>query len=125
LSNALVGEDFATFTISSPGDTGPTSEHAKIERLLSAIEAAEGDVFIRNETEHTAKDAAEHLRSKWQAAGDKIATAQQFIDEIASESSLSGESYRVRHADGTEILASEYLRDELKRLENSGDDQTP
>jgi hypothetical protein len=122
LNNALVGEDFATFTISSPGQAGPASESAKIEQLLSAVEAAEADVFIRNGTEHSAKEAAEHLRTKWTTAGDKITTARQFIDEIASESSLSGEPYRVRRADGTEVSASEYLRDKLERIEAGVDD---
>jgi hypothetical protein len=122
LNNALVGQDFAIFTISFPGGAGPTFEQYKIARLLSAVEAAEGDVFIRNGTEHSAKEAAEHLRTKWNTAGDEITTAQQFIDEIASKSSLSGESYRVRQADGTEVLASEYLRDKLERIEAGVDD---
>jgi hypothetical protein len=64
------------------------------------------------------------LRTKWETAGSKIATVEQFIDEIASESTLSGETYRVRRADGTEVPASEYLRDMLKRIENGGDDRT-
>jgi hypothetical protein len=119
LNNALVGEDFATFTISIPEKISPISEHAKIERLLSAIEAAEGDVFIRNGTEHTAKDAAEHLRTKWNAAGSEIATAEQFINEIASKSSLSDEPYRVRQADGTKVTAKDYLLNKLSLI-NAG-----
>jgi uncharacterized protein DUF5329 len=122
LKNALVGDDVATFTISFPEKKSPISEHAeiehaKIERLLSAIEAAEGDVFIRNGAEHTAKDAAEHLRTKWKAAGSKIATAEQFIDEIASKSSLSDEPYRVRQADGTEVTAKDYLLNKLPQID--------
>jgi hypothetical protein len=125
LNNALVGEDFATFTISSPEKNSPISEHARIEharieRLLSAIETAEGDVFIRNGAEHTAKDAAEHLRTKWKAAGSKIATAEQFINDIASKSSLSDEPYRVRLSDGTEVTAKDYLLNKLTQID-SGD----
>ena len=117
LNNALVGEDFATFTISSPEKNSPISEHARIERLLSAIEAAESDVFIRNGAEHTPQDAAEHLRSKWNAAGSKIATAEQFINEIGSKSSLSDDPYRVRRSDGTEVTAKDYLLDKLTKID--------
>ena len=94
------------------------TEREKIERLLASIESAEGDVFIRNGVEHAAKDAAEHLRSKWQAAGEQVKTAEEFIDTIATKSSLSGAAYRVRRADGTEVLASEYLREKLSDIEN-------
>jgi hypothetical protein len=93
-------------------------ERKKIERLLAAIESAEGDVFIRNGAEHSAKDAAGHLRTKWQAAGDQIKTAEEFIDKIATKSSLSGEAYSVRVANGTEVPASEYLREKLGGIEN-------
>jgi hypothetical protein len=97
---------------------GVVTEREKIERLLAAIESAEGDVFIRNGVEHAAEDAAEHLRSKWQAAGEQIKTAEEFIDKIATKSSLSGEAYRVRRADGTEVLASDYLREKLSGIEH-------
>jgi hypothetical protein len=117
LNNALVGEDFATFVISRESAAEPMSEQAKIDGLLSMIESAEGDVFIRNGSEHSAKDAAEHLRNKWKSAGNKIVTAEQFIDEIATKSSLTGEPYRIRRAGGAEILAGDYLRGKLHELE--------
>jgi hypothetical protein len=90
-----------------------------VERLLQEIESAEGVVFIRNGAEHSAKDAAAHLRSKWNAAGGEIKTADDFIDKIASKSSLSGEPYRVRLADGKVVLAGEYLREKLGQIEDA------
>jgi hypothetical protein len=119
LNNALVGEDFATFVVSSGSKTGTLSERAKIERLLSFIETAEGDVFIRNGVEYSAKDAADHLRTKWSAAGSQIATAEDFIDKIASKSSTSGEPYQVRVASGATVSASDYLREKLAQIENA------
>lgn len=112
LSNALVGEDFASFVISS-ATAGSESEAQKIEKLIAAVASAEGLVFIRNGVEHSAEEAAEHLRTKWQAAGEEIETAQQFIDELGSKSSLSGEPYRIRLPDGTEMPAGKWLRDKL------------
>ena len=125
LNNALIGDDSATFTISRSTDTGlndgsanTLTEAEKIEQLLSAVETVKGDVFIRNGVEYSAKDAADHLRTKLQAAGDKIATTEQFIESVASASSLSGEPYRVRLANGTEVLAADYLREKLAQLES-------
>ena len=92
-------------------------EREKIERLLAAVESAEGDVFIRNGGEHSAADAAEHLRTKWQAAGEQIKTAEEFIDKIGTKSSLSGEPYRVRLANGADVPASDYLREKLSDIE--------
>ena len=142
LENELVGEDFATIVISSRATPSPAlpargresdssvstsggtnseemTEREKIEGLLTAIESAEGDVFIRNGNPHSPQDAAEHLRSKWNAAGNEIKTADDFIDKIASKSSLSGEPYLVRLADGEEVLAGDYLRDKLREIEDN------
>jgi hypothetical protein len=119
LNNALLGEDFATFEIAiHTTNSGDVSESAKIERLLSAIESAKDDVFMRNGAEYSGKEAADHLRAKWNAVGDKIATAEDFIDQIAAKSSLSGEPYRVRVANGAEIPAGAYLREKLAHFEN-------
>jgi hypothetical protein len=96
------------------------TDQEKIERLLEAIESAEGDVFIRNGGEHSAKDAAEHLRTKWQAAGSENKSVDDFIDKIASKSSLSGEPYHVRLADGKDVLASDYLKSKLSEIEKNG-----
>jgi hypothetical protein len=118
LNNALVGEDFATFVVSSGPTAVAPSERAKIERLLSLVEAAKDDVFIRNGEEYSAKEAADHLRAKWNAAGNSIATAEEFIDEIGAKSSLTGEPYHVRVASGAELLASDYLRAKLAQGED-------
>jgi hypothetical protein len=131
LNNSLVGDDTATFTISTGtnalpggGSTKTMTEAEKIERFLAEIESAKGDVFIRNGVEYSAKDAADHLRTKLNAAGDRIETAEQFIQHVASASSLTGELYRVRLANGTEVLAADYLREKLAQLEagSSNDD---
>jgi hypothetical protein len=127
LSNALIGDDFAGFVVSNASGEPPGSDTAagpervtetgKIERLLAMVESAEGDVFIRNGQEHAAKDAAGHLRRKWKAAGKRVTTVDEFIDHVASGSSLSGEPYGVRKSDGMVVTANEYLREKLKALD--------
>jgi hypothetical protein len=114
LVNALIGEDTARFTITASSGDG-LDEQAKIEQLIEAVANLEGATFIRNETEHSAAEAAEHLRTKWNAARDQITTARQFIDEIASKSSLSGEPYQIRFGDGTTVTAADFLNQELAK----------
>jgi hypothetical protein len=117
LSNALVGEDYVTFEISSGTATTPLSESQKIERLIEAVADLDKAVFIRNGEEHTASEAAEHLRSKRQAAGDAIRSAAEFIEQVGSKSSLSGKLYRIRYTDGRMIPAAEFLKAELAKVE--------
>jgi hypothetical protein len=117
LDNSLLGEDSAEFEISSGTANQPADERDKIEQLLSAIELSDGMVFIRNGTEYTPKEAADHLRAKWKAAGDEFIDVESFIDRIATKSSLSGEPYRVRKPDGAEVPAGEFLREKLKAIE--------
>jgi hypothetical protein len=120
LDNALVGEDFAEFAIaeSSPSDA-KLSEDEKIERLIGTIASLERAAFIRNGAEHKSVEAANHLREKWNAERGEIKTARDFIRLIASESSLSGEPYRIRFPDGKEVNSADFLRDRLAEIEAS------
>ena len=117
LHNLLLGQDSAEFRIEAAPPAG-LPEDEKIERLIESIAAMPAAVFIRNGSEHRADEAAEHLRRKWKAAGG--VTAEQFIERIASRSSLSGQPYLIRHADGTQTTAEEFFRGLLVELEGSG-----
>lgn len=118
LDNILIGEDAAKFSISGPGE-GSFSEVGKIEQLIEAVARLKGATFIRNDTEHSAAEAAEHLRTKWNSARDSVTTARQFIDEIASKSSLSGEPYEIRFTDGKTITADDFLNEQLAEISSS------
>lgn len=117
LDNALVGPDHATVVISQSTSEALT-EDAKIERLILGIAELENATFIRNGGEHTAREAADHLRSKWQSGKGQIQTAEQFIEGIASKSSLSGTPYEIRFADGRTQPSGVYLRERLRALES-------
>ena len=95
----------------------PGSEKQKIEALIRQLEHLSDAVFIRNNKAYNAKTAAMYLRSKWEATLEDITTAEDFIAKIASVSSTSGQPYRIRFKDGREILSEEYLRTELKKLD--------
>jgi hypothetical protein len=109
LRNFLIGDDFAVFEIS----TKRPDESSKIEQLLNTIETS-GLVFIRNDSEATAAEAAAHLRTKWRSASPRITTAESFIRRIASRSSVTGKPYQVKRADGSVIEAATWLREQLE-----------
>jgi Family of unknown function (DUF5329) len=126
LINQLVGEDFGYFTIkkamvennskstaieSTANSTA--DEMKKIEWLINRIQNA-NITFIRNGSDHSPQEAADHLRSKLRQAGDQIKTLNDFIENIASKSSMSGSPYQVRMPDGSLINAKDWYAQELK-----------
>ena len=90
-------------------------EARRIEALIAAVESS-GVTFIRNGTPHDSAEAARHLRKKWKYAGGRDLTAEQFIERLASRSSLTGRPYEVGLADGTTRPAGDWLRAKLEEL---------
>ncbi|HJV37598.1 MAG TPA: DUF5329 family protein [Geothrix sp.] len=98
----------------------PAPETQKIETLIKAIEALQGQaLFLRNGSEHDAKAAGDHLRLKWKNAGKRVQSAADFIRYCGTGSSLSGQPYRIRYKDGREVASADFLWTELKKLDPS------
>ena len=95
----------------------PAHEQTRIEKLISFVEGQKGMTFIRNGTEYSCADAAKFLRGKMESMGGEVKTAREFIERIASKSSMSGKPYEVKFADGKTMLAAQFLGEELKRIE--------
>jgi len=95
----------------------PISPHelARIEHLCETVERSKGMYFVRNDKSYSPEDAALFLREKLKAMGDEVTTAEEFIDKIATKSSMSGKPYTVRFADGREMPSADFLRAELAR----------
>ncbi len=91
-------------------------EAARIASLIQAVETLEGAKFVRNGQEHDARAAADHLRLKLRIAADRIETADDFIRICGSQSSRSGEKYRIRFADGTITNSEIFFRKILGTL---------
>jgi hypothetical protein len=89
--------------------TATRTPAAEIDALIDRVAHAKGVVFMRNGSEYTAADAAQHLARKRKAAGDRIQTAEQFIDKLGSRSSMTGKAYRVRLPDGREMDSATWL----------------
>lgn len=122
LDNELLGPDYGYFCLRSDEHPGTTpaspsalTEHEKIQKLIELTEKSQ-ITFIRNGQDHSAQEAADHLRRKYDYAKDDIHTADQFIQEIASKSSSTGELYYVRMQDGTEVPAGDWFRERLKEV---------
>lgn len=92
------------------------SEQQKIEALLDSLKEIPGAVFVRNGTDYTADQAVDHLRRKLTAAGQRVKTAEDFIACCASDSSISGEPYRIKFPDGRLVNSAEYFRAKLDEL---------
>lgn len=110
MMNKLIGQDYAQFELveNIHPDQQVKDETKEIEALLKKIETSD-IIFIRNGNEHTAKEAADHLRSKWEQTNGKIKTKKDFIEQLATKSSLTGELYLVQLKDGSKIKAEDWL----------------
>lgn len=93
------------------------TESEKIEELIKSVEQLGDAEFIRNGKSYKAEKAASHLRSKLKRAGDRVKTAQDFIDGIASSSYFTGNPYYIKFNDGKQITSKEFFESRLKELE--------
>jgi hypothetical protein len=93
------------------------TESQKIDHLVSFVRNLRGAIFIRNGSEHPPTDAANHLQMKREKAGARIKTAKDFVEKIGTKSSISGDLYTIRFANGKEFPCQMVLFNELKKLE--------
>ena len=95
------------------------SETLRIDRLIAAVANQKDAKFVRNGTAYDAPDAARFLRGKLDRMGSRINTASEFIEQIASRSSTSGKAYTIYFADGRKQPAAEFLKEELRRMDDA------
>lgn len=106
----LIGVFFAML---AQADSTPAEQ--EIRALLAAIEQSLC-TFMRNDNKHDGIEAAEHLQRKWQAQKKTIHSAEQFIAELATRSSMSGERYMM-DCPGQALQTSEqWLTDTLQKI---------
>ena len=84
--------------------------HAEIAHLIDAVERSNCE-FLRNGSWYDARQAASHLRNKYQllSATDQIASAEDFISKAASQSSFSGQAYGLRCTGGALVSSAQWL----------------
>ncbi len=115
LINKGLREDYGYFTIvrDSTNYLETKDESDKIELLIKKVEVAD-IVFIRNGEEHSGKEAAKHLRKKWDYSEGQVKTVDSFIENLASKSSVSGKPYEVRLKNGKVMQADKWFYSLLK-----------
>jgi len=95
---------------------GLAYEQAKI-RYLFGLTLESKYLFDRNGQVYNSEKTVRHLRRKYTHRINRILTAQEFIDEVASISNTSGKPYLVVPGDGLAYQSRDVLNYELKRLE--------
>ena len=88
-------------------------EQRKIDYLIDSVAQLHDVTFVRNGSGYDASQAADHMRLKLRNAGDRVKTAEDFIACCATGSSVSGQPYTLKFADGRVISSAEFLRGKL------------
>jgi hypothetical protein len=94
-------------------DPASAAEPTEKERIDAAVLRVEKSdlTFIRNGAEHNGKDAADHLRLKLRNAGSAVKTFDDFVEKVATKSSISGKPYEVKLKDGTKVELAKWIRE--------------
>ena len=92
-----------------------TPAEAEVDQLISYVDQS-NCIFIRNGSKGDSRSAAAHLRQKYRYARGRVQTSEQFIDYIASGSSMTGKAYLVECAGEAREQSGPWLRKELVRL---------
>jgi hypothetical protein len=80
----------------------------EIDYLLDTV-AASNCTFIRNGKEYDADDARDHLQSKRRRGKRYFDSTEEFIERLASKSSMSGKPYQIRCGDDAAVPAGEWF----------------
>lgn len=93
------------------------AEMARIDTLIAAVAAHTEIRFVRNGNEYDSAEAADFLRGKLKWRLGLVRTVSDFIDQVGTRSTTSGDAYSVRLSSGRTLPSAEFLRLELARIE--------
>ena len=92
--------------------SGETSLESTINHLLTYIQESNCK-FIRNDVAYDSRDAAEHIKTKYEHFKEDIHTPEDFIERCATRSLLSGKLYFVQCSDNPKKPTADWLMTEL------------
>jgi hypothetical protein len=114
----VIATIFSAFFLSQTASANLEGEELqRVEAFLDLLSTKTDLTFVRNGTNYKVDDAVSHLKSKLGRAKRKVSTAEEFIDKVASSSSISGRPYLIIKPDGETVEAKEYFHELLKELE--------
>lgn len=94
-------------------------EEARINAMLSALAQQHDLTFVRNGDDHTSEEAVSHLQLKLSNTRNRINTAEQFIDKVASSSSMTGKPYIVKIPGKSDENAQTYLHSLIEQTDKT------
>ena len=100
---------------SSFSSSAQTEAETEIRWLIQAVRDIDCQ-FDRNGTLHSAESAANHLELKYSRGKRYSDSAEAFIERVASQSSLTGESYRMI-CEGSAMPAANWLTTKLDEMQ--------
>jgi hypothetical protein len=86
----------------------------EVDYLIDTVAKADAR-FIRNGKEYSSQEGADHLKSKLGQAGNRVKTAEDFIQGIGTKSYLSGKPYLMKNKDGTTTEVGPWLTKALEK----------
>jgi hypothetical protein len=86
----------------------------EIQSLLTRLESSNCR-FNRNGVWYSATDARRHLERKLESTGS-LRSAEQFVERIASKSSMTGEPYLVSCDDVVPVRSRDWLLAQLREI---------
>ncbi len=95
-------------------------EEARINAMLEGLAQKKDLIFVRNGDEHTCDEAVSHLRLKLGNTRNRIDTAEQFIDKVASSSSITGKPYIVKMPGKSDENAQPFLHALIAQTDKTG-----
>ncbi|RYF62042.1 MAG: hypothetical protein EOO22_28325 [Comamonadaceae bacterium] len=106
------------WAVMAPAAATPSpSEDKLIQNLIQRVETHRDMVFLRNGEEHSAAEAARHMREKYDYFRSEIVTAEDFIQRCATRSEMTKTAYKIRlKTSGAVRSASDFMHEELKAL---------
>lgn len=95
----------------SPGTARSEPQQLSLQAIQYLIDyvGRSDSTFIRNGKSYSAKEAAAHLRSKFEYFKRDIQTPEDFIRLAGSKSELSGKPYEVKTSSGQLLPSAEWL----------------
>ena len=92
----------------SPAQIWAEEVPAEIDYLLTAVGGSDC-VFIRNGKRHDSADAEDHLRMKYRRGKRYAPTSEDFIERLASKSSMSKKPYQIDCPGEGPVPSSDWL----------------
>lgn len=97
---------FLVFAIAPSFSSAATTDE-EISYLLSVL-TTDGCSFVSNDISYSGREFEQHLRSKLRLNDDLIASADDYIEKIATRSAVSGQPY-VAVCDGKLKITKEWF----------------